>query len=78
MDLAGRIAIVYFNEEGFKELRGLLDLTDKDAAFTGQILEADEFGVWLSAAGEKWRPILGAPWKYFRAFELLAQPEGEA
>ncbi len=78
MDLAGRIVIVYFSEEGFNELRGLLDLKDKDAGVTGRIVEADEFGVWLSPAGEKWPRTLGAPWKYFRAFDLEPQPQGEA
>lgn len=78
MELEGCRVVVYVNGEGFLELGPLLGLEDKDAGVAAVVTATDAFGVWLSAAGERWARLFAAPWRYIRAFEIEFEPEQDS
>jgi hypothetical protein len=77
MDLEGCTVVAYLNNEGFAELVSLFRLPDRDAGIPAVVTGADNFGLWLSFAGEQWARTIGTPWRYFSAVELVLEPEGE-
>jgi hypothetical protein len=75
MELEGTRVVAYLSTEGFAELGNLLGIEDRDSGIAAEVTSTDGFGIWLSPAGDQWTRILGAPWKYFRAFQLEFEPE---
>ncbi len=78
MELEGCRVVVYLNGEGFTELRPLLRLEEKDAGLAAVVTATNNFGIWLSVAGERWARLFGAPWRYIRVLDVEFDPEEKA
>lgn len=70
MELEARTTVVYLTEQGFQSISSLLELENLVQGKVCQTIERDEFGLWVSPEGEKWRRAIGIPWSFIAAIEM--------